>query len=391
VRILFSFTGGSGHFLPTTPFARALARRGHDVLYTCQEAMADLVVADGWRVVPSGGATLLAPGQRRPLVAVDRLSEERAVRESFAGKLARERVPRLSEIMTQWRPDLVVRDEMDFAAAIAAELLEVAHASVAVIAAGGFTRPDVVREPLAALRSDVGLDPSDTMPMLHRYLSLVPVPPSYRDPRDPLPPTAHPVRPAVLEAGRIEQRPLRGPGTEHRPSVYFTLGTVFPQESGDLFKRVLAGLTALPVEVTVTSGNEIAAGELGDQPASVRIEPFLPLGEVLARSDVVVSHGGSGTVISSLAFGIPQVLLPMGADQPNNADRCDELGVAVILDALTSTPGEIAQATATVLREPAYRTNAERLRAEAASLPDARHAASLLEQLASTRTPIPDH
>ncbi|MGH3451936.1 MAG: glycosyltransferase [Haloechinothrix sp.] len=43
---------------------------------------------------------------------------------------------------------------------------------------------------------------------------------------------------------------------------------------------------------------------------------------VLPRCDAAVSHGGSGSVMGALAHGLPQVLFPMGADQPQNAARC---------------------------------------------------------------------
>jgi UDP:flavonoid glycosyltransferase YjiC (YdhE family) len=388
VRVLFSFAGGGGHFFPTVPLARSLAERGHEVMYTCQEAMVGSVAAQGWRVVPSGGATLLGPGERRPLVPVDRLAEERVVRTFFAGRLARTRAPRLLEIAGDWRPDLIVHDEMDFAAAVAAECLDLPHAGVIVIAAGGFSRPEIVGEPLAELRKEHGLDPEDALTMLHRYLTIVPVPPSYRNPRDPLPSTAHHVRPAVLEA-YPDLRPEAGAaGPSRRPRVYFTLGTVFPQESGDLFSRVLEGVGDLPVDVVVTVGQEIDTTEVGDQPANVRMEQFLPLEHALAHTDVVLSHGGSGTAIAALSLGIPQVLLPMGADQPQNADRCTQLGVGEALDVMTSTSDDIAAATLKVIRDASYRANARLLSDEAYSLPCAGHAASLIEGLGSSRAPV---
>ena len=80
------------------------------------------------------------------------MAEEQAVRKSFAGCIAAMRVPPLLAIADQWRPDLIVRDEMDFAGAVAAERLGLPHAAVVVIAAGGFARPDVVGEPRAQLR-----------------------------------------------------------------------------------------------------------------------------------------------------------------------------------------------------------------------------------------------
>jgi MGT family glycosyltransferase len=388
VRALFTFTGGSGHFLPTVPLARSLAERGHDVMYACQEAMVGSVASRGWKAVPSGGATLLGPGNRRPLVPVDRVMEERVVRKVFAGTVARTRTPRLLEIAGEWRADLIVHDEMDFAGAVAAECLDLPHAAVVVIAAGGFARPEVVAEPLAELRDENGLDPQDTLGMLHRYLTIVPVPPSYRDPRDPLPTTAHYVRPAVLEA-YPDRRHETGPASpRRRPRVYFTLGTIFPQESGDLFARVLAGVSRLPVDVVVTVGREIDPADLGDQPPNVRIEQFLPLEDALAHTHTVVSHGGSGTVIAAVSLAIPQVLLPMGADQPQNADRCTQLGVGEALDAMTSTSDDIAEATATVIGEASYGAKAKLLSDEAYSLPGPGHAASLIELLGSSRLPV---
>jgi len=391
VRVLFSFTGGSGHFLPTVPFARVLRERGHEIMYACQEGMVPTVVSAGWAGAASGGNTILDPQARRPVAAVDRAAEESAIRRSFAGRIARERTDRLVKLAGTWGPDLIVRDEVDFAGAIAAEVLGLPHAAVVVIAAGGFLRADVVEEPLAALRSEHGLDPAEAMGMLHRYLTIAPGPPSFRDPADPLPQTAHYVRPAVVD--QSEDPGLASSGST-RPSpgrhkVYVTLGTIFNQEAGDLFRRVLTGLAALPAEVVATVGHQIDPIEVGPLPSNVRVESFVPLAHILGDTDVdvVVSHGGSGTVIATLAFGLPQVILPLGADQPLNADRCVALGVGIALDALHSSPTAIREATETVLTTETYRARASRVRAEIASLPDARHAGTLLERLAQTSTP----
>ena len=277
---------------------------------------------------------------------------------------------------------------MDFGAAVAGDAVGLPHAAVVVISAGGFSREDILGQPLAALRSEFDLAPAATPEALHRYLLLVPVPPTFRDPQDPLPPSARHVRPAILEdLTGIPTRQGSGPGSGP-PHVYFTLGTVFAQESGDLFQRVLAGLVDLGAHVTVTTGEAITAAELGDQPSSVRVAQFLPLSELLVQCDVVVSHGGSGTVVSALALGRPQVLLPMGADQLNTADRCRQLGVGVALDPFTCTPNDVADAVNRVLLTPRFRHNAERLAAEAQALPNAAFGASLVEQVAQTGSPI---
>jgi UDP:flavonoid glycosyltransferase YjiC (YdhE family) len=78
----------------------------------------------------------------------------------------------------------------------------------------------------------------------------------------------------------------------------------------------------------------------------------------------------------------------MGADQPQNADRCTQLGVGEALDAMTSTSDDIAEATATVMGEASYAAKAKLLSDEAYSLPGPVHAASLIELLGSSRLPV---
>jgi UDP:flavonoid glycosyltransferase YjiC (YdhE family) len=284
-------------------------------------------------------------------------------------------------LCAEWQPDIIVRDEIDFGAVVAAERLGLPHATVLVIATGSFVRRSLVAEPLNRLRAEHGLPPDPDLAMLSRYLVLSPFPPSYRDPAFPLPATAHSIRPLTPGAARNDPAPAWITQLNGAPTVYFTLGTVFNLESGDLFTRVLAGLRDLPINVIATVGREIDPAEFGPQPANIQIERFIPQPAILPHCAAVVAHGGSGSVIGALAHGLPMVLLPMGADQPLNAARCADLGVAQALDAVEATPETVRAAVATVLADPSYRRAAERLRDEIAALPEPAHAVTLLERL----------
>lgn len=59
---------------------------------------------------------------------------------------------------------------------------------------------------------------------------------------------------------------------------------------------------------------------------------FTPLAELLPHVDTVTHHGGIGTLADSLAAGLPQVIVPVNADQPHNARTLREMGVAVIVE-----------------------------------------------------------
>ena len=106
--------------------------------------------------------------------------------------------------------------------------------------------------------------------------------------------------------------------------------------------------------MVITVGREIDPAELGPTPPHIRVERFVPQQFLLPRCNVVACHAGSGSVLGALAFGVPMLLLPMGADQPANADRCADLGVATMLDPLTVSPEQAAEAVRTLLTEPRF-------------------------------------
>ena len=387
MRLLFNFAAGSGHLEPMLPLAYAARALGHVVAFSSRPWMAPQVTALGFQAFSAGPDAGLTP-VRKPLAPVDTAEDMRAVGAGFGRRVARGRAAGLLPICAEWRPDLMVCEEMDFGAMVAAEELGRPHALVLVIAAGSFIRPEAVAGPLNEVRAEHGLAPDPELAMPSRYLVLSPFAPSFRDPAFPLPATAHAFRvltPQTTAPAEAVPWP-EGPGGA--PKVYFTLGTVYNMESGDLFHRVLAGLCELPIRLIVTVGRDFDLAELGPQPANVRVERFIPQGILLPECDLVVSHGGSGSVTGALAHGLPMVLIPMGADQPLNAARCEALGVGRALEALTARPEDVSAAVRSVLGDASYRQAARRLRDEMAALPAPEHGVHLLERLAAEKQPI---
>jgi UDP:flavonoid glycosyltransferase YjiC (YdhE family) len=382
VRILFAFAGGAGHAEPLIPIAGATQNAGHTVAITGKPSIVAPIEERGFAVFGTGsdGAS---PSSRTPLLSLDAEREDRVLRDGSAGHVARRRAADVLELSARWRPDLLVCDEVDFGGMLAAERLGVPHATVLVIAAGSFVRASVVAEPLELIRTELGLPADPGFELLSRDLVLSPFPPSFRDPAFPLPATAHSIclenpAPPVVSA----PWPVHLP---EAPTVYATLGTVFNLESGNLFERLLEGLGDLEANVIATVGRQIDPADLGKVPSNVHIERYLPQALVLPYCDAVVSHGGSGTVLGALAHGLPMVLLPMGADQPLNAARCEELGVARVIDAPDATAATIREAADSVLTDPGYRLRATRFADELAALPGPEQAVALLERLVPLR------
>ncbi len=139
----------------------------------------------------------------------------------------------------------------------------------------------------------------------------------------------------------------------------------------------------------MTVGRNLDPQRFGRQPENVRIERYVPQSVVLPHCDIVVNHGGSGSVIGALAHGLPLVVLPMGADQLTNAHRCEQLGAGVVLDAVRVTSPAVRDAASALLSDADAHGAAEHIRDEIASLPGPNAVVPLLEQLVERRRASP--
>jgi UDP:flavonoid glycosyltransferase YjiC (YdhE family) len=373
MRILFTFIGGTGHLRPLLPFARAARAQGHTVAVAGSGNRYDEIAAEGFTALRTTEASPL-PTEERPLSAPDPERVERLVQEEFARRAARKHAKAVRDLVLEWRPDVIVRDELDFGTSIAAQSLAIPCATVVVLLAGGFIRPDLIGEPLDELRAEYGLAPDPDLVALRGDLLIMPAPPALRDPRYPLPEDTFWCRP---------QRAVSKPaGGGIRPTVYFTLGTIDTYR--EVFGKVLAGARDLPVDLVVTVGRKLDPASFGPHPGHIRIESFLPQEQVLPACDLVVAHGGSGTLLGSLAHGLPSLLLPLNADQPHNARRCVELGVARELDPMTFTAESAADAimdmTDRSIGAP-YRRAAQQVQADINALPGPEEAVALIGRL----------
>jgi UDP:flavonoid glycosyltransferase YjiC (YdhE family) len=356
LRVLFSFAGGLGHANPMVPLARACGRAGHTVAFSGRASATSVLESQGFAVFTDQGEEHRS-AEIAPLAEIDMDHEYEVLRSYFAGRLARERVPIVSSLAETWEPDVILCDEVDYGGMVAAELGGLAHVTVLSLAAS-FVRNASVVDSVNALRVEHELSSEAALAMPERHLVLSPFPPSLREPSG-----------ARTVAFRHTVREEARGAANATSSVYFTLGTEFNDESGDLFERVLEGLRLAGVHAVMTVGHEIGPSRFGAQPERIRIERFLPQEDVLASCDVVINHGGSGSMIGALSFGRPMIVIPLGADQVLNAERCEELGVAVVFDAMRLTPDDVRDAVERLVREPSYRERAEEIRDEIRDLP----------------------
>ena len=87
-------------------------------------------------------------------------------------------------------------------------------------------------------------------------------------------------------------------------------------------------------------------------PAGVRHVDYLPLSQVLPRAAALVHHGGIGTAAQGLAAGVPQLVMPMTFDQPDNVSRLSRLGLARSLPPDAFEPTAVVRELETLLGSP---------------------------------------
>jgi UDP:flavonoid glycosyltransferase YjiC (YdhE family) len=143
------------------------------------------------------------------------------------------------------------------------------------------------------------------------------------------------------------------------------------------------GLGMLEVDALVTVGPVGDPSALGPLPHSVRVERFVPQGVLLPHVDLVAHHGGSGTMLGALAHGLPQLVLPHGADQFLNAQALLDCGAGRRLLPEELTSDAVALAVRALLSEPEYRDAARGLAGEIAAMPAPAETVPKLEQLAA--------
>ena len=377
MRLLVTFVGGLGHLAPLLPVARAARDAGHEVAIAGSGGLVPRIEEAGFTAFATSPqphhdpATASQP--REPLEVMGARATEVEFADNFADRGARRMAGAVPEVIEQFRPDLVLRDETDLGTTIAAELAGVPVATHLVLASGLLVRPELVAPRLDVVRAEHGLAPDRELSRLTTGLVLSDFAPSFRSPRrrcrcEPL----H-YRSANVPAASVRSE---------RPGIYVTLGTIFNRGSGDLFERLVAGLGELDAEVLVTVGRGLDPADLGPQPPHVRVERFVPQAEVLPTVDLVVSHAGSGSLMATLAHGLPSLLLPLGADQPHNAGRAAELGLAATLDAAACSPDAVAEAARAVLADTVMRDRCRAVADDMRALPGAAAAVAALEAVA---------
>lgn len=373
MRVLMSVAPSIGHIIPLFDVGRALQDAGHEVRVATHESRHGLIASAGLEPVAAGISNdeMVAERLRRWPETAHQPATVWAVR-MWVEVMAPATLPGLESIIDAWRPDLIVHDEGEYGAPVAAAAAGIPWVTHAF---GSPLRPVTELSELEDLARPVWAAAGQHMPAnagLYSHALINPCPPML-DPTAPGAAVEWPLRPMTFD----------GDGAAVEADAYVGFGTVptFADAPAELEAAVRA-CAERDMRVVVTA----RAPELRDRlvaidPRHVVAEQFVSLPTLLPGCKVVITHAGAGTVLASLAAGVPLVLVPRGSPtQVRMGAACHEAGVGRSCD----TAG-IPRALDQVLTDPTYALAAREAADEIASMPPAAEIVAQLEELVGLR------
>lgn len=373
--ILWLNWSGGGNLPPSLGIARVLTERGHRVAFAGRPEMVPRVERAGFRAIELA----------RSYEQADRYPNKwlpRAASFLTSPAVATE----IRALLPTENPDLVIIDQMF---------------PVALLEAARFGRPSIavchtcvwrglamwrnVFAMLANLRAEAGFDPipadleslwmaQDRM-IVTTFRALDDAPGELGQ--------AH----KIIHVGPSLECERHGvhvalpwPNDDPTPLVLVSFSTAPEQGSVTKFQNAIDALSTLPAHGIVTVGDSIDPKAL--RPAeNVIVCATADHDDLMRRADLVVTHGGHGTLMRAVANGLPMVVIPgMASDQPINAAAVTAWGVgqALLGDA---TSAMMREAITAVLATPSYREVARALATQLAGIDGAVNAADAIEQM----------
>ncbi|SEB31033.1 UDP:flavonoid glycosyltransferase YjiC, YdhE family [Streptomyces misionensis] len=376
MRVLFVTAVMPSHYFVMAPFAWALRAAGHEVYAATHPELVDTVAASGIPVVGAGPPVDFArryrerAGTGRP-AAADPKTLFCDIADGMADDVVR--------FARAWWPDVVVWEP----SALAGPLVAAVTGALSLRCPWG---PDIVGRGLG--RDNL---PPEFGALFERFgLRLADVPEWWN--LDACPEAAQvpgmarrlPVRYVPYSsAGRVPSGVLERPAG--RPRICVALGITMTEVAGpDGFfaPRVLDALCGLDVELVAA----VVAGQrplLGTVPQGVRVVEDCALHMLIPSCDLVIHHGGTGTMLTAALHGVPQLALSHSPDQRFFAVHLARTGAGSHLPAAEAGPAELRGLVGELLGDPACRAAAAALRDAMTGLPTLADYIPVVERLAA--------
>jgi UDP:flavonoid glycosyltransferase YjiC (YdhE family) len=395
LRLLVAAFGDPGHAFPAIALARELGRRGHEVLVETWERWREPVEAEGLSFTGAQEYTVYPPpGPDTP-----------------DGQTAAAAARALARLMEGFEPDLVVSDILTLAPTLAAEVAGVPHATLIPhvypvqqpgmpLYSLGLRPPRTAvgrlgwratgpllgmglrrgRDELNETRGRLGLGPVERFHGgISELLAIVATFPQLEYPRE-WPAHVRVTGPLFFELPGEDVTMPAGDG----PLVLVAPSTSQDPEC-ELLRVALDALADEPVRVLATTNRHRPEQPI-EVPANAELVDWMLYSQAMAAADVVICHGGHGTVARALAAGKPLLVCPSVGDMGENAARVAWSGTGLSLPRRLLSRQGVRLATRRLFGEEGFRAKAQSVAEWSQGHDGAAAAAELVEEVARNET-----
>ncbi len=142
------------------------------------------------------------------------------------------------------------------------------------------------------------------------------------------------------------------------PLIYITMGTT---GLTDFFWQVYKVLAASDMKAIITTGAQVQGIESVE--GKIYVEPYIDGDMVMEGCDLVICHGGNGTIYQALYHGKPVIGIPTVPDQHFNMRRVEALGIGRMLSwkEFSKNPASLLDIARSTLKEKSFYQNAAKL------------------------------
>lgn len=143
------------------------------------------------------------------------------------------------------------------------------------------------------------------------------------------------------------------------PLVVVSFSSTFQNQAGTI-QHCIDALAGTGFRGCVTLGPAMNGAEF-PVPENVVVRQSVSHSRLFPHADLVITHGGHGTIMRALSHGLPVVCMPMGRDQADNGIKVERSGCGIMVSA-KSSPERIRKAVMQLVSDGTCKRNAQRMK-----------------------------
>jgi MGT family glycosyltransferase len=378
-----------GHIGATLSIGSELIHKGHRVAWTSAVELAEYLIPKGGEQIVLKKELAGKENEIKDMLGkvnagkqVAPLESIKFIYEDVLVPLNRFMVPGVSRVLDEYKPDVVINDLQAFSGAICAYLKNMPYATSITTPVGVFEAMGLQKvtewetKQVIGLQKEFGIKEERKI-INSRNLNLVYCPLDFLNP-----------------TGLPDNFKFVGPAIKNRPSVNFnwnalkkskypkimvSLGSLLKGERKEFFTKIIEALGEKPYTIIAAVEKDL----FSDWPSNFIVQMPVPVLELLPNMDAVISHAGPNTVLETLSFGLPLVVIPMLYDQYHIASQVEYSGTGIRLMNKRLNTGQLQEALNNILKEDKYREAAKKMKAKLSAAGGTERATELLEEFAA--------